>query len=247
MSAPLFYAPDGALEHLAPGDAWVLDGEEGHHAADVRRLGTGEQLRLADGSGRVALATVTGAERGRLHLQVEAVASQTPAQPRYTLVQALAKGDRDLMAIEAATELGVDRVVPWQAERSIVRWRAERVEKSHRKWVSTALAAAKQARRATVPTVAPLADRAAVAALIGAVDLALVLHEDGTVPLSGVDLPERGEIVLIVGPEGGVSTQETQVFEQAGARTVVLGPTVLRSSTAGPAAVAVLSSRQRWR
>lgn len=246
MSAPLFLLGEGALRAVAAGHTLVVDGAEGRHAADVARLRPGEPLLLADGSGALARCEVAAAGRGRLEAVVVSVGQEPQAQPRFTLVQALAKGERDLLAVEVGTELGVDEVVPWAAERSVVRWRGERAAKSHAKWRTTLLAATKQARRARVPVLAPLADRHTVARRVAAADLALVLHEEATEPLAGVAVPEAGEVLLVVGPEGGISPEETRAFLEAGARAVRLGSTVLRTSTAGSAALAVLSARTRW-
>lgn len=246
MSAPLFFVGAGRLDAVAPGDVVHLDGPEGRHAATVTRLTTGEQLVVADGSGRLARGRVISVGRGELDLSVDDVSHSPEPAPRFTLVQALAKGDRDLLAIEVATELGVDDVVPWAASRSIVAWRGDRAVKAHAKWERTVLAAAKQARRARVPVVTDLADRDAVVRRIAASDLALVLHEEATEPLVGAGLPGQGEVLLIVGPEGGISPEETAAFVAAGARTVRLGDTVLRTSTAGSAAIALLSGRSRW-
>lgn len=246
MSAPLFFLPEGALAPAQAGDEVRLTGTEGRHAADVSRLTVGEGLLLADGSGLRARARVRAVARGELVLDLVALDCEPAPQPRFTLVQALAKGERDLLAIEIGTELGVDEVVPWQADRSIVRWRGERAARSHSKWVQTVQAAAKQARRARVPEVAELADRREVCRRAREADLAMVLHEEATSPLAGVEVPEAGEVLLVVGPEGGISPEETRVLVEAGARAVRLGSTVLRTSTAGAAALAVLSARTRW-
>jgi 16S rRNA (uracil1498-N3)-methyltransferase len=163
------------------------------------------------------------------------------------LVQALAKGDRDERAIEAATDLGVDEVVPWQAARSIVLWRGERAARSVRKWESVVLAATKQSRRTRVPLVSSPANQAAVIRLIEHAALALVLHEEAVRPLAGIELPLAGDVLLVVGPEGGIAPEELSAFTAAGAVVVRLGPGVLRSSTAGPAALAVISAAGRWR
>lgn len=247
MSAPLFLLPAGTLAGAGVGDPMSLDGSEGRHAADVTRVRVGESLQLADGSGAVATCTVTDVSRSALAATVEALRHEPEPTPRFTLVQALAKGERDLLAVEIGTELGLDEVVPWQAERSIVRWRGERAAKGLRKWEQTLLSATKQARRARVPQLGDLADRPTVCERIGAADLALVLHEEATEPLAGVPLPDHGEVLLVVGPEGGITPQETAAFAAAGARVVRLGATVLRTSTAGSAAVAVLSAQARWR
>ena len=174
---------------------------------------------------------------------------QAERQPdsRFVLIQALAKGDRDEQAIGAATELGVDEVVPWQAARSIVIWRGERAVRSLRKWESVVVAAAKQSRRTRIPVVSKPADLAAVIARIEAAALALVLHEEAQQPLAGLTLPAVGDVVVIVGPEGGVAPDELAAFVAAGAVAVRLGPTVLRASSAGPAALAVMSATGRWR
>ena len=225
----------------------LLDGPEGHHAADVQRLSVGEQVLLADGVGTLATCAVTATAKGELTLVIHQLEHLPPPQPRFVLVQALAKGDRDLQAIEAATELDVDEVVPWQADRSIVRWRAERAERARRKWEHTVLAATKQARRARIPLVGPLASRADLRQRVTRAELALILHEEAQLPLAQVDLPSQGEVILIVGPEGGISPEEMQVLQKGGAIPVRLGRTVLRTSTAGPAALALLNARSRWR
>jgi 16S rRNA (uracil1498-N3)-methyltransferase len=157
------------------------------------------------------------------------------------------KGDRDDQAIEAATEFGVDEVVPWQASRSIVQWRGERGEKARRKWETTVAAATKQSRRARVPLVAELVTTKALASRIGGAAAAYVLHEDATESLAGQSLPAEGDVLVVVGPEGGITPEEVAALEAAGAVTVRLGQTVLRSSSAGPAALAVLSAAGRWR
>ena len=247
MTAPLFFVDAALLDGAGVGATVRLTGPEGRHAATVRRIGVGEQVLLADGTGTRATAVVQDAGRDELTLRLEAVEVVAAPDPRFVLVQALAKGDRDEQAVESATELGVDEVVPWQAERSIVIWRGERAAKAHRKWQSVVLAAAKQSRRPTVPTVAPAADRRAVVDLVGRASLALVLHEDAGTPLAGVALPADGDVVLVVGPEGGISPEELAAFEEAGAVAVRLGDSVLRSSSAGPAALAVLSAAGRWR
>jgi 16S rRNA (uracil1498-N3)-methyltransferase len=202
---------------------------------------------LADGGGLRVTCAVVAAGKAELQLSVIEVCREPESQPRFVLVQALAKGDRDDQAIEAATEFGVDEVVPWQASRSIVQWRGERGDKARRKWESTVAAAAKQSRRARVPVVGELLTTKALAARIGASAVAYVLHEDATQSLAGQALPEDGDVLVVVGPEGGITADEVAAFEAAGALTVRLGDTVLRSSSAGPAALAVLSAANRWR
>ena len=247
MTLPLFAVEPDALAGLAPGDPLVLDGAEGRHAATVRRIGPGERLYVADGRGTRVEAVVEGAEPGLLRLRVEAVEVQSEPAPRFVLVQALAKGDRDDDAIEAATEIGVDEVVPWQAGRSIVQWRGARGEKARGKWQNVLEAASKQSRRSRVPVLAPLATTRMVAERISGAAAAYVLHEDATTPLAAQALPGSGDVLVVVGPEGGITPEELASFEAAGAVAVRLGTTVLRSSSAGPAALAVLSAAGRWR
>ena len=243
MSAPLFFVPavPAAASRL------VLDGAEGRHAATVRRIGVGERVDVADGDGGWAHCVVSSVGRAELVLDVLTSGVEPPPAPRFVLVQALAKGGRDELAVETATELGVDEVVPWQAARSVVQWRGERGTKARAGWESIARAAAKQSRRARVPAIAALASSADVRARIGGAALAVVLHEDADAGLAGMLLPSAGDVVLVVGPEGGITPDELELFAGAGALVCRLGPHVLRSSTAGPAAIAVLSAAVRWR
>jgi 16S rRNA (uracil1498-N3)-methyltransferase len=247
VTLPLFLVPPELVQGAAPGASVVLDGAEGRHAATVRRIGVGEQVMLADGLGLRVTCDVVGAGKADLALTVVGVGREPQARPRFVLVQALAKGDRDDQAVEAATELGVDEVVPWQAARSIVQWRGERADKARRKWEATVVAASKQSRRARVPVVAELATTRSLAARVEAASAAYVLHEDATSTLAGRSLPEDGDVIVVVGPEGGITPEEIAQLEAAGAVAVRLGETVLRSSSAGPAALAVLSAAGRWR
>jgi 16S rRNA (uracil1498-N3)-methyltransferase len=239
VSDPLFLVPA-----IPAGDSGVLDGPEGHHAADVQRLRVGEGLVLADGVGGTARAVVTAVGRGRLDLRIVDRSYQRPPDPRLVVVQGIAKGDRGERAVQAMTEVGVDEFVPWSAARSVVQWRAERGEKARQRWVDTAREAAKQARRSWVPVVGPAESTVEVITRVGA---GLILHEGAEQALSTVELPATGELTVVVGPEGGIAPDELAAFVAAGARAVRLGPTVLRTSTAGVAAAAVLSARLgRW-
>lgn len=251
MTAALYLVPPGTLDAVATGSPIVLDGDEGRHAATVRRTRVGERVDVADGAGRIARCTVEAVLPGRVDLRVLDLADAPVRGPRLVLVQALAKGGRDEAAVETATELGVDAVVPWQASRCVVVWSGERAERGRRRWEATVRAAAKQSRRATVPAVqAPITTTQLTQRLGADRVTALVLHEDAVEPLVGVALPAAGddaEILVIVGPEGGVTGDELAALAAAGARAVRLGPAVLRSSSAGPAALAVLSARLgRW-
>jgi len=247
VTAPLFLLDPGALDGVSRGGAVVVAGAEGRHAVTVRRLRVGERVDVADGTGAWAACTVAATERDSMTLEVDERRDLPEPEPRFVLVQALAKGDRDDLAVEAATELGVDEVLPWQAERCVVRWHGERGERSRRKWQQTVRAAAKQSRRARVPGVGPLLDGRALAERVSAASLAVVLHEEATDALAGLSVPSSGEVMLVVGPEGGIAPHEVQALQAAGAVTCRIGREVLRSSTAGPAALSVLSAAVRWR
>ena len=247
MTLPLHLLAPEALAGRGVGDVVVLDGPEGRHAATVRRTRVGEHLLLTDGAGLRVEGEVVAVGAGTLDLRVVSVAGDPEPTPRFVLVQALAKNDRDDQAIEAATECGVDEVVPWQASRSVVQWRGERGEKARRKWDAVLVAATKQSRRTRRPVLAPTATTAEVAARVRDAASAFVLHEDATRPLATATLPGAGDVLLVVGPEGGVSPEELEALTEAGAVAVRLGSTVLRSSSAGPAALAVLSAMARWR
>lgn len=247
MTAPVF-----VVEQLPAGPEFVLDGPEGRHAVSVKRLRAGEEVVLTDGRGRWAEGVVKAAE-GKDRLVVaglDPVHEEPGPAVRITVVQALPKGDRGEVAVETMTETGVDAIVPWQAARCITQWKGDRGLKSLAKWRNTAREAGKQSRRVRFPEVADALTTKQVAALVDTADFAAVLHEDrghDSEPLATVDLPEAGEILLVVGPEGGVSPDELTAFAAAGARICRLGPTVLRTSTAGTAATALLLGRTgRW-
>lgn len=249
MSAPIFYISAEEYETLTPGASFELDGPEGKHAL-VKRMEVGESIDLGDGTGRRAVGTVHSLTDRGVIVRVEQLREEHTS-PRIYLVQALAKDGRDLLAIETATELGVYGVLPWSADRSIVRWKGERASKAHTKWQNTVTAAAKQSRRALIPEVYDLYSTADLVELIkevtGQGSAVFILHEQATERLSALartlveaeNLPE--EIYLLVGPEGGISDREVQLFTEAGAHLALLGDEVLRSSTAGSAAMCTLN------
>ena len=239
--APLFL-----LDEVPDGDELVVDGAEGRHAVGVLRLAEGEKVRVSDGRGLLVEGSVLTAAGSALRVQVLARHDVPAPEPEFVLVQALPKGDRGPLAVDLATELGVDRIVPWTAARCVTRWREDRVDKGLAKWRAAARAATKQARRPRVPEVTEPMSTRQVIGLLGEIDLALVLHEQARRPLAAVDVPARGSVAVIVGPEGGITDGEVVAFRAAGAQSVRLGPEVLRSSTAGAAALAALSARTRW-
>jgi 16S rRNA (uracil1498-N3)-methyltransferase len=242
MSNPVFVADD------VTGDRLVLTGPEGRHAATVRRVRVGEVVDVVDGLGGRATCTVAVVGRDTVELVVDGRTTEPDPAPRVVLVQALAKGDRGELAVELATEVGVDEVVPWQAQRCVVRWDGERGVKALARWRSTAREAGKQSRRARFPVVTEPRSTGQVAALLGGAEASYVLHEGAAEPLALQAFPASGDVVLVVGPEGGVTDEELAAFLAAGALAVRLGPSVLRTSTAGAAAAAVVSAATaRWR
>lgn len=249
------------------GDTVTLTGAEAHHAATVRRVRVGEDVTIGDGRGMWLTGVVSSVQPKAVEVTVTARRDEQHPAPRILLVQALAKGDRDELAIQAATELGADEIVPWQAERSVSRWAhavrgsaqreavrgggrgedAAKAAKGRARWETIVREASKQAHRSWLPTVASVASTADVAALARAGATVLVLEPTGETALTDADIPADTDVVLVVGPEGGISGKELETFADAGARIVRLGSTVLRTSTAGPAALAVVSARLgRW-
>lgn len=246
MSLAMFVHDEVAS--AAVGDLVDLSGDEGHHAAVVRRIEADERISLTDGRGTVATCRVL--QTGKQGLTAEVLETSTTAaeMPRLVVVQAIPKGERGELAVEMLTEVGVDVIVPWAASRSVARWKGDRVDKHLAKWRSTAREAAKQSRRVWFPEVADLATTEDVVALLDAANVPVVLHEAASGPLADVPVPGRGEIVIVVGPEGGISDDELAAFSRVGAEPLRLGSSVLRSSTAGVAAAAALLARTpRWR
>ncbi len=240
---PLFLVEAGSL-----GPSTItLSGPEGHHAAAVRRLRVGERADVCDGAGGLAEGVVTGVGKSTVTLEVRAVQAVPAPVPRIVVAQALPKGDRGELAVELMTEVGVDAVIPWAAARSVTRWQGERGVKSLARWRATAREAAKQSRRPWLPAIGDLVDTAQLARRVAQSACAVILEADAPRRLQELQMPESGEILLIVGPEGGITPEERETLAQAGAAEARLGPTVLRTSTAGPAASVILMNRtNRW-
>ncbi|HEX2072278.1 MAG TPA: 16S rRNA (uracil(1498)-N(3))-methyltransferase [Geodermatophilus sp.] len=239
--APLFL-----VDEVSESEELLVGGAEGRHAVNVLRLVAGERVRVGDGRGVVAEGEVLHAGHEGLRVRVHA-RLQVPAPGlELVLVQALPKGERGPLAVELATELGVDRIIPWAAARCVTRWRDDRVAKGLAKWRSAARAASKQSRRPRVPEVVDVMTTRQVCGALAEVDVALVLHEQARHPLAEVEVPATGSVAVVVGPEGGLTDGEVVALAAAGARPVRLGPEVLRTSTAGAAALAALSVRTRW-
>ena len=245
MSLPVHWVP--SLDDVSVGGTVEVAGDEAHHAVAVRRLRVGESVVLTDGRGRSVTGPVSSTGKRVFALTVASLFDDPEPVPSVTVVQAVPKGDRGELAVEVLTEVGVARIVPWAAARSVAVWKGERADKALARWRSTAREASKQARRSWFATVGDLASTADVGTLVAAADLAVVLHEDATVGLRGLQVGDASSLLVVVGPEGGLTDDEVASFGAAGGLAVRLGPEVLRTSTAGVAAVAALLSRTaRW-
>lgn len=224
---------------------FTLDGDEGRHAATVKRMREGEVIHLCDGQGSRAIATVVKVHKQSLDLTIDQFTFEEAPEPKFIVVQALAKGERAELAVEMLTEVGADAIIPWRAEHSIGKW--DSVDKGLEKWRRTSRESAKQSRRAWIPEISNLMSTAEVCELMSQTQSVFVLHESADQALAACAIREQGTIMIVVGPEGGISPDELAAFSAAGARVVHMGASVMRTSTAGAIAVGGLLMRsQRW-
>ena len=224
---------------------FTLDGDEGRHAATVKRMREGEVIHLCDGQGSRAIATVVKVHKHSLDLTIDQFTFEEAPEPRFVVVQALAKGERAELAVEMLTEVGADAIIPWRAEHSIGKW--DSVDKGLEKWRRTSRESSKQSRRAWIPEISNLKSTAEVCELMSQAQSVFVLHESADQALAACAIREQGTIMIVVGPEGGISPDELAAFSAAGARVVHMGASVMRTSTAGAIAVGGLLMRsQRW-
>jgi 16S rRNA (uracil1498-N3)-methyltransferase len=240
---PLFLIEAG--QALEAGKIFELSGPEAKHAYSVRRLKVGDRILLSNGDGIRARGIISSATSAIIQIEIASLETIPRPKPSIILVQALAKGDRDELAIQAATELGVMRIIPWQASRSVSVWRDEKRTKGQLRWQSIVSEATKQSLRSFVPQVDELTETVGLVKRLEGVDLVLVLDpysEVSILEVFGAGQPLES-IALIVGPEGGIDNSELEAFSNAGYQGVRLGPEVLRTSTAGVAAVSFLQSR----
>ena len=236
--AHLYRVSDNAP--LVAGSTVTLEGDEARHASSVARLTPGENVALTDGRGLMAQSVVQESSAQRVTLVVASVEDVAPLTPEVWLVQALAKGDRDERAVEACTELGVDRIIPWQAARSVARWSGAKIEKSVARWQRIAGEASKQSLRAWVPGVENMVELQQLVEMVSSTRMVL-LEPMASLALHQAIPAGDQPVVLVVGPEGGISPEEREALENAGATSASLGPLVMRTSTAGVAALSVLN------
>jgi 16S rRNA (uracil1498-N3)-methyltransferase len=233
------------------GELALVEGDEGFHAATVRRIRRGEEVVLGDGVGGLARCVVEQAGRDGLQARVLDRWQVPPVQPPVTVVQALPKAERSELAIELATEAGADALLAWQAARCVARWDGARADKGLRRWRAVARAAAQQSRRAHIPSVDGVLSTAALTERIGDVvatgGMVLALHESAAGQLTNLGLAQAKSVMLVVGPEGGIAPDELAAITAAGAMAVRLSPTVLRTSTAAAVALGALGVlTPRW-
>lgn len=237
MTDPMFLA---VLDDPQPGGTIHLEGDEGRHAAAVRRIRTGEVVLIADGAGTAVRGPVTEVDRAFVTVEIEEVLTSPAPTVRYIAVQALAKGDRGERAVEVMTEMGVDEIVPWRSSRAVVKWAPDRTERHLMRWRAIAREATKQSRRFRLPIVSLPVTISELVARVPQTALTLVLHEDAPDPLSAIEVPGQGDIMIVIGPEGGIAPDEADALVEAGARLVNVSDGVLRTSTAGVVALAQL-------
>lgn len=231
MTDPVFLTE--LADTVRPGDELDLSGDEGRHAATVRRIRVGETIVLSDGAGRGARGEVIASQKSGLRVRVTEVLEARPPALHVVCAQALAKGGHDEQAIDMMTQAGVAEIIPWQSARAIVRWNTEKAAKGAEKWRRIVREATKQSRRLRVPPVRDVVDTAGLASAMGEVDRVLVLHEGAEDHLADLPLAGVGSVLLVVGPEGGITEDELATLVGAGAHPVLVNDGVLRSSTAG--------------
>jgi 16S rRNA (uracil1498-N3)-methyltransferase len=236
---PLFLADSVAGETVA------LVGDEARHAAAVVRVRVGERIRVSDGVSEYVDGVVIAVAKNHVEVRVQSRFVLPPTDLRIVVAQALAKGDSSSTAVDLLTGVGVDEILPWSALRSVAKWENEKASKGQERWRSVAREASKQSRRIAIPKIGSLHSTRELIARIHSADCAIVLHESGEEPIAKISLPSNGEVLLVVGPEGGIDESEIELFRSAGAHIAVLGPTVLRSAHAGGIAAAVVMS-SRW-
>jgi len=217
------------------GGLYEFANDDANHAIRVLRMQTGVEFMLSDGQGSWSQVVATEVKKKSMQVRVIDSGFQQPLATTITVVQALPKGDRAKEAIELLTEAGVDRIVPWASARSI--------GKGSEKFAITAREASKQSRRFRIPEVTETATTAQICEAIKVSDLAIAFHESATSKLSDqVSSHNVEHLLIIIGPEGGLTDEEIAAFTDAGAKVALMGRPILRSAHAGIAAVSAVSA-----
>ncbi|MFM8926874.1 MAG: 16S rRNA (uracil(1498)-N(3))-methyltransferase [Rhodoluna sp.] len=234
MVEPLFVD-----SNLVVAEKVLLTGDEAKHAVSVRRMRVGEAIQVTNGRGLRVRGQVEEIGKNQVVIAVAESVQETDTQPKFVLVQALAKGDRDELAIQAATEIGVSQIIPWAATRSITRWEGAKKKTGQARWQQIVTEAAKQSLRSFIPEVSEIQSAQELKATLASFELVLVLEPTGSKKLKELKLPESGRVAIVVGPEGGIASEELALFGPE--NHITLGKNVLRTSTAGPAVLAALT------
>lgn len=228
---------------LSAGAELDLPAAAAEHLVRVLRLAVGNPVTLFNGDGHDYAATLLSVGRGATHVRITAMQVNAAESPfALTLAQGLARGDKMDLVVQKATELGVTRVVPLVTERSEVRLDAARAAKRHAHWRAIAVSACEQCGRARVPEILPATPLAAwLTALPDDGALRLALLPTATCSLRQLPAPAAGALVVI-GPEGGLGAHDIAALVDAGFTGLSLGPRILRTETAGLAALAALQA-----
>lgn len=241
MTAPVFFVDREQLNAVR----CRISGDEGRHAATVKRMRMGERLEVCDGMGNRASGLVIALGKDWVDLDIDERNFEPPSDVQFVAIQAVAKGDRADLALEILTEVGIDRIIPWKSRHSIAKW--DDSGKSLHKWQRVAREASKQARRSWIPQVDEAVTTTELAEILPTFDVVVVLHESAEASLSGISVPSSGTVAIVIGPEGGISTEEVESLQSLGAHVVRMGTSIMRTSTAGGSALAVLASKtERW-
>ena len=229
---------------LATGATVVLPESAAAHLVRVLRLREGDECLLFNGDGHDYGARITSAGKREVTVLIlSALRIDNESPLRITLVQGIARGEKMDLILQKATELGVAGVVPVLAERTEVKLDAERTGKRMAHWCSVIVSACEQSGRAQLPALAPPATLAAAAGVLHGIALKLILDPGGEHLLSSLLAPADHQLAIAIGPEGGWSPRDRERLRAAGFTGLRLGPRVLRTETAGLAAIAALQSR----
>ena len=231
-------------DQINDGSTQTLDKDDAHHAIKVLRLKLGEVIKISDGVKKWVSGSIIEISKKELTISISESGDFEEKKPELVLVQAVTKSERNKEMLELAIEAGVDRIIPWQAERSISKWQSD----SAQKWEIGIKEACKQARQVRLPKLMPMLTTAGVVQLLSKDARIIVFHESASEKFAQLQLPESlASIYLVIGPEGGISQSELSIFENGGSKIVRLGETVLRSAHAGFAAISAVQTKLgRW-